>query len=256
MRHGEVHNPAGVLYGRLPGYHLSERGRAMARTVADHLVATGHDVTRVIASPLERAQETAAPVAAAFGLEVGTDPRLIEGGNAFEGRVVRADPASLAHPRNWPLYVNPLRPSWGEAYRTIAKRMADAVRSVLPDDEDGGEIVLVSHQLPIWITRLTVERRPLAHDPRRRECALASLTSLHFQRRRLVGMTYDEPAAALVADAQDVTPGTSSAAVNTGGTPSGGRTRSGTREHPPLPRETPTPPTAASALDDDHVADA
>jgi broad specificity phosphatase PhoE len=136
MRHGEVHNPAGVLYGRLPGYHLSERGRAMARTVADHLVATGHDVTRVIASPLERAQETAAPVAAAFGLEVGTDPRLIEGGNAFEGRVVRADPASLAHPRNWPLYVNPLRPSWGEAYRTIAKRMADAVRSVLPDDEE------------------------------------------------------------------------------------------------------------------------
>ncbi|MGC5615242.1 histidine phosphatase family protein [Georgenia sp. Z1491] len=246
LRHGEVHNPSGVLYGRLPGYHLSERGRAMARAVAAHLSETGHDVRRVVASPLERAQETGRPVAEAFGVEVETDERLIEGGNALEGTAIRADPLALAHPRHWPLYVDPFRPSWGEAYRAIADRTTDAVRSVLARSE-GGEVVLVSHQLPIWITRLVVERRPLAHDPRRRECALASLTSLHFDDRRLVGITYDEPAAALVADASDVTPGTSRAAVNTG---SARRSvRSGTRTSPPLPRAVPTPETADSAAD-------
>ncbi|MGO1581980.1 MAG: histidine phosphatase family protein [Actinomycetaceae bacterium] len=245
LRHGEVHNPAGVLYGRLPGYHLSERGRAMARTVAAHLLETGHDVRRVVASPLERAQETAAPVAAAFGLDVGTDDRLIEGGNALEGLVIRGNLAALAHPRRWPLYVNPLRPSWGEAHTAIAARMTAAIRSILAAS-DGGEAVLVSHQLPIWVVRLLVERRSLAHDPRRRECALASLTSLHFEERRLVGVSYDEPAAALVAGASDVTPGTSSAAVNTGAAERG-PVRSGTRTSPPLPRLVPTPATAASA---------
>ena len=66
MRHGEVHNPDGILYGRLPGYLLSELGREMADTVARFLA--DHDVVRVVASPLERAQETAGPIAAAHDL--------------------------------------------------------------------------------------------------------------------------------------------------------------------------------------------
>lgn len=48
MRHGEVENPEGVLYGRLPGYHLSELGRKMAERVAEHL--TSRDITHVAAS--------------------------------------------------------------------------------------------------------------------------------------------------------------------------------------------------------------
>ena len=58
LRHGEVHNPNHVLYGRLPGYHLSANGRMMAAAAADYF--DGRPVAAVFASPLERAQETGA----------------------------------------------------------------------------------------------------------------------------------------------------------------------------------------------------
>ncbi|MDO8150567.1 MULTISPECIES: histidine phosphatase family protein [Isoptericola] len=201
MRHGEVHNPDGVLYGRIPGYRLSDRGQQMARRVADHLTDTGRDVAAVVASPLQRAQETAAPVAAAFGLELATDDRLIEAGNLLEGSTIGTNPAQLAHPRYWKLLWNPLRPSWGEAYADQVVRMRAAV-----DDarraHAGREVVLVSHQLPVWLTRLAFEGRRLAHDPRRRQCALASLTSLTFTDDHFAGLHYAEPAGDLLVGAE------------------------------------------------------
>ena len=87
MRHGEVHNPEGILYGRLPGYQLSERGRAQAQAVADALA--GNDIVAVIASPLQRAQETAAPIAGTHGLIIGTDDELIRAPGARESRRAR-----------------------------------------------------------------------------------------------------------------------------------------------------------------------
>ncbi|QAY64317.1 histidine phosphatase family protein [Xylanimonas allomyrinae] len=193
LRHGEVHNPDRVLYGRLPGYHLSERGHEMARVVAAALTGSGHDVVGVIASPLQRAQETAAPVSAAYGLVTASDDRLIEAGNQFEGTTVGSRPTQLANPRWWPLLRNPLRPSWGEPYREQADRVQAAVEDARAAHA-GHEVVLVSHQLPIWVTRLAYEGRRLWHDPRRRECTLASLTSLHFAGDELVGIEYTEPA--------------------------------------------------------------
>ncbi|MFD1716457.1 histidine phosphatase family protein [Georgenia deserti] len=210
MRHGEVHNPDGILYGRLSGYRLSDRGRQMAARVAEDLREGGHDVRAVVASPLLRAQQTAAATAEAYGLEVATDPRLIEAANHFEGLAVSADRRQLAHPRHWPAYLNPLRPSWGEPYRAQVRRVRDAVVAVL-DKVAGGEAVLVSHQLPIWVTRRHLEGRPLWHDPRRRECSLASLTSLTFVGRRLIAVGYREPAADLLVGARDTVPGTSPA---------------------------------------------
>ena len=210
MRHGEVHNPEGILYGRLPGYHLSTLGHQMAQQVADVLSASGHDITQVVTSPLERARETGAPTAAAFGLAPTTDPRLIEAGNAFEGVAVNRNRWVLARPTLWSSYVNPLRPSWGEPYREIVERMRGAVVSAL-DLAEGHEALLVSHQLPVWSLRLFLEGRSLAHDPRRRQCALASLTSLTFEDRTLVGLAYWEPAGDLLRQARDMVPGTSSA---------------------------------------------
>ncbi|NCD16907.1 MAG: histidine phosphatase family protein [Actinobacteria bacterium] len=198
MRHGEVHNPEGVLYGRLPGFTLSDRGRAMADRVAEVLHAGGHDIRAVLASPLQRAQETAAPIARTFGVPLGTDHRLIEAENDFEGLAVNAHRLRLAHPRYWVRYLNPLRPSWGEPYEAQVTRVTGAVRAALDLVPDGGEVLAVSHQLPIWVTRLFLERRPLAHDPRHRQCALASLTTLTFDGRRLVALTYWEPAADLL----------------------------------------------------------
>jgi len=195
LRHGEVHNPTGVLYGRLEDFHLSDLGRAMAERVAEHL--RGHDITAVISSPLERAQETAAPVAAAHGLPVGLDRDLIEAANVFEGQRVSVGDGALRKPSAWRHLYNPAKPSWGEPYVDLAARMRAAIAAARRQAA-GHEAVCVSHQLPIWVARLDAEHRRFMHDPRKRQCSLASLTSLTFDGDRLVSITYSEPAADLV----------------------------------------------------------
>ncbi|WP_030904165.1 histidine phosphatase family protein [Streptomyces sp. NRRL F-5126] len=195
MRHGEVHNPDGVLYGRRPGYHLSDLGRRMADRVAEHLA--GRDVAYVVASPLERAQETAAPIAGAHDLPVGTDGRLIEAANIFEGRKFGVGDGALRRPANWKYLSNPFRPSWGEPYVDQVVRMTAALAAAR-DHARGREAVCVSHQLPIWILRSFVERRRLWHDPRRRQCTLASLTTFTYRGDRIVSVAYTEPARDLV----------------------------------------------------------
>ena len=198
VRHGEVHNPEGILYGRLPGYGLSETGREQARRVADHLA--GADVTALLVSPMQRAQETAAPIAEKLGLEIVTEDRLIEAANAFEGMQVAVGDGALRKPEYWPLLRNPFRPSWGEPYREIAARMQAAVADAR-DAARGHEAVIVSHQLPVWIARQAYEKMSFVHDPRTRQCSLASLTSLTFDGDRYVGFTYAEPAGDLLPDA-------------------------------------------------------
>ena len=69
------------------------------------------------------------------------------------------------------------------------------------DEARGHEALLVSHQLPIWVTRLDAEDRSFVHDPRKRQCGLASLTSFTFEGNRFVALTYTEPAANLAARA-------------------------------------------------------
>jgi len=195
LRHGEVHNPTGVLYGRQPDFHLSDLGREMAEAVAAHLV--DHDVTVVVASSLDRAQETAAPIAAAHGLAIATDDRVIEAANYFEGMTFGVGDGSLRYPRHWPKLINPFKPSWGEPYEQIAARMLAAIAAARQSAR-GHEAVIVSHQLPVWTVRAKLEGRRLWHDPRKRECALASLTSLVYVGDELESITYSQPAAALL----------------------------------------------------------
>ncbi len=195
MRHGEVENPEGVLYGRLPGYHLSELGRRMADRVAEHLA--DRDITHVVASPLERAQETAEPIGKTHGLDVASDRRLIEAANAFEGKTFGVGDGALRKPANWRHLTNPFRPSWGEPYIDQVVRMMAALGAAR-DAARGHEAVCVSHQLPIWIVRSFVERRRLWHDPRKRQCTLASLTSFTYRGDQIVSVGYSEPARDLV----------------------------------------------------------
>ena len=195
LRHGEVHNPRGVLYGRRDGFHLSERGVAMAEKVA---ASIGHrDIVHLRASPLERVQQTIAPLAERRGLDVVTDERVIESSNVFEGEKFGAGRNALRKPSTWRHLWNPWRPSWGEPYRDIVTRMMAAIGAAR-QAAAGHEAVVVSHQLPIWTTRLHVEDRSFLHDPRKRQCTLCSLTSLHFVGDRIVRLTYSEPAADLI----------------------------------------------------------
>ena len=199
VRHGHVHNPDKVLYGRLPAFALSETGRAMADAVAAYFVDQSTPVARVVASPLQRAQETAAPIAAAFGLPVDTDERLIEAGNVWEGAPLQTGAKDFIHPRNWWRLRNPWRPSWGEPYREQSERMWAAVRDAAAKTPQG-DTVIVSHQLPIWVARSTFEGRSLFHDPRSRECALGSVTSFTMGADgEPTSVTYASPAAAIEA---------------------------------------------------------
>ncbi|MCV7158707.1 histidine phosphatase family protein [Mycolicibacterium brisbanense] len=192
MRHGEVFNPQKVLYGRLPGYHLSERGRAQAQAAADWLAH--NDIVYVVASPLERAQETATPIAESHGLPINVDDDLIESWNQFEGERVSPGDGALRDPRNWPRLRNPLKPSWGEPYDEIAPRMMAALNRAR-EKAAGHEAVCVSHQLPVETLRRAMTGRKLAHLPlpHSRLCNLASLTSFTFDGDRLVRWGYSEP---------------------------------------------------------------
>jgi len=193
LRHGEVFNPDGILYGRLPGFRLSENGTRQAKIVAAALADA--DIAAVLASPMQRAQETAAPIAAAHRLEIATEDRLIEADNKFEGERVSVGDGALRSPRFWPLLTDPFTPSWGEPYLRIAHRMFGAAHRAR-ELAAGREAVCVSHQLPIWTLRRFVTGRRLWHDPRSRQCGLASLTSLVFADTELTGVYYTEPAGA------------------------------------------------------------
>ncbi|RDV45770.1 histidine phosphatase family protein [Leifsonia sp. ku-ls] len=217
VRHGEVFNPDGILYGRLPGFGLSKLGHRMAQAAADELRQRERPIAALRVSPLQRTRESAAPIAAAFGLEPVIDESIIEPTNRFEGTKMKL---AVRKPAYWPYLVNPLRPSWGEAYTSIERRMLAAVEQAF-DAVDSGDVVLVSHQLPIWVTHLSVAGERFPHDPRKRRCALSSITT--FERvaaeveseegatpvadrpaHRLVEVGYVEPASSLQTAATDV----------------------------------------------------
>jgi len=204
LRHGEVHNPTKVLYGRLPDFHLSPLGVAMAERIAERM--RGEDVTYLVSSPLDRARETAAPSAAVLGLPVAVDDRLIEAGNVFEGLTFGVGDGSLRRPAHWLNLRNPFRPSWGEPYVEIAERMLAAIAAAR-DAARGHQALAVSHQLPIWTARSFATGRRLWHDPRKRQCSLASLTSFTYSGDDLVSVSYEEPARDLLpVPARDLLP--------------------------------------------------
>ena len=164
----------------------------MAQAVADW--SKELSLGAIHASPLERAQQTASPIAQLHNLEIKSDDRLIEAANIFEGKPFGVGDGVLRQPSAWRHLWNPWRPSWGEPYKEQIARMRAAIEHARLS-AGGKDALVVSHQLPIWILRSSVEGRPMLHDPRKRQCSLASVTSLHFDASgKVVGLTYSEPA--------------------------------------------------------------
>jgi len=195
-RHGEVENPQKILYGRQPGWRLSTRGQQMAQVLGEW--SKSIDLGALHVSPLQRAQETAAPIAKAHGMEITTDERLIEAGNIFEGKSFEPGSGILKHPTAWRHLFNPWKPSWGEPYDEQINRMFAAIFAA-HKAANGKDAIVVSHQFPIWITRSAIEGRSMLHDPRKRECTLASVTSIYFDDEGVIsGLSYSEPAAHLL----------------------------------------------------------
>lgn len=205
MRHGEVYNPDRIVYGRLPNYHLSDKGQQMVRLSAEEFkkrADAGANFVYLACSPLTRTQESAAPITELLGLEAHHDERVIEADNYFEGLHV-SPKELLTQPRHWRHLLNPLRPSWGEPYQEQVERMVAAVhdtgRKAYALGGDKAEAIIVSHQLPIWLTRLSAEGKACPHDPRTRQCNLASITSFTFdpEKNSRPSVSYAEPAAPL-----------------------------------------------------------
>ncbi|MDZ8276799.1 histidine phosphatase family protein [Microbacterium aquimaris] len=198
VRHGEVYNPRGVLYGRLPGYGLSSAGRDMARAAAEWVQASGREVGSLTCSPLQRTRESSEPFTDLFGVDPRIDERVIEPTNVFEGRRMKI---ALINPFNWRHLRKPAIPSWGEPYAEVIVRMNAAMTDAWKRTESG-DAVIVSHQLPIWVTHLAVAGEPSQHDPRRRRCALSSVTSFEMRDGLWTEVSYAEPAQ--TSDAVDV----------------------------------------------------
>ena len=192
VRHGEVHNPEKILYGLQPGWRLSDRGNEMAAVIGEWSAKL--DLGAIHSSPLQRAQETVAPIIAKHKLSLTTDKNLIEAGNIFEGKKFELGSGVLRHPSSWRYLYNPWKPSWGEPYDQLISRMLKGLFAAR-DAAGGKDAICVSHQLPIWILRSAVEGRRLLHDPRKRECTLASVTSFELDNEGMISsVSYSEPA--------------------------------------------------------------
>ncbi len=184
VRHGAVHNPDAVVYGRLPGFPLSTEGQAQARTTANHLRGLlAVPPPLILASPLLRANDTATIIGETLGATVRTDDRLIEADSAFDGLPRRFAPiqyiARYFEHRHEPMHEPP-----GE----IASRMMCVIREALLNATD---VVIVSHQFPIQMARFGFEHRIDERPARlikrfpfaffRVRCTLASVTTITFE---------------------------------------------------------------------------
>ena len=197
LRHGEVHNPEGVLYGRLPNFRLSEAGQAMAEAAALALRRPPGRRCVDLLPAAARAGDGRPDRAHVRPRDRHRRLRLIEADNVFEGKTFGVGDGSLSRPGHWKHLRNPFRPSWGEPYTQLAARMlvaAASARDAARATGEGNEAVCVSHQLPIWIARRAAEGRRLWHHPGVRQCGLASLTSLTYDGDTVVSVTYSEPA--------------------------------------------------------------
>lgn len=199
VRHGEVENPNHVLYERLPGFHLSNRGLKMAQATAKYIatVPQMRGISAIYSSPLERTQETAQQIANA--LQIGPivlDNRLIEAENNFRGKRIGYGEGALWKNNNWKLVSNLWKPSWGESYKSIAARVGDFAREQVKN-HPGEQIVAVTHESPIWSYRHLLETGHAEHNMLLRKTALASITSITFDcaNMNVLSITYVDPAA-------------------------------------------------------------
>ena len=191
VRHGRVENPEGVLYGRLPGFGLSAEGRESALWAARELRTMIPRLDSLRSSPLQRALESAEPISAEFGVGIEQRDDLVEASSKLEGGRYRASLRVLRQPSVWVHLRNPFQPSWGEPFREVAERMSREVIAAARAHPDG-HVVLVSHELPIWMVHRLATHKRLFHDPRRRRCALSSITSLRVEGESFTEIGYRE----------------------------------------------------------------
>jgi probable phosphomutase (TIGR03848 family) len=147
VRHGLTPTTGKVLPGRAPGLHLADAGQAQASAAAERIAALQR-VDAVYASPLERARETAAPIAKAKGLKVHVDKGLLE---CDFGEWTGAELKKLMKLPEWGTVIrapSTFRFPGGESFTEMQLRIVSAIDRLRAAHE-GGVVVCVSHADPI-----------------------------------------------------------------------------------------------------------
>ncbi len=148
VRHGQTPTTGSVLPGRAPGLHLSDRGRAQAERVATRLTELASAPVAIYSSPLERARETAAPIARALGLRMRSERGLLECDfGAWTGQSL----SRLRRTREWRAVQHAPRTFTfpdGESFAAMQRRIWLTIER-LGEAHRGDSIVLVSHADPI-----------------------------------------------------------------------------------------------------------
>ena len=154
VRHGEVHNPQRVIYGRIPGFQLSEKGRKQAHALGKHL--SDKKLTAIYASPLERTHETATYIHKHHNhLSITHDERIIECYTPLEGEKIE-----IVEKSNWNFYAPEFIKKGGESLEDIWSRMSVFLEEKVKLHA-GEEIAVVSHGDPIMITASQHTGKPL-----------------------------------------------------------------------------------------------
>ncbi|MBV8300645.1 MAG: histidine phosphatase family protein [Candidatus Dormibacteraeota bacterium] len=208
VRHCDVHNPQGVLYGHLPHFKLSSKGEDQAHALGRFFASTA--VRRIYTSPLERAAQTAAIIASyVTNADIVTTDDLVE---ARFGRYLQG-----VRPRDVPWR----RPLWflhmawpgllrrDESVATMAERVERPLRALL-DDFPGEGGICVSHGDPIQAFWIRAENRP-AYALHRLQCAKGGRLDLDYAGGALKRITYEPPSVQSTAEAGPVQPDASQA---------------------------------------------
>jgi broad specificity phosphatase PhoE len=169
VRHAETHNPRDILYGRLPRFDLSERGRQQAVALADAMASLRLDA--IYQSPLLRARRTAATIAARHpGVPVKWSKLLLENLHPYQGR-----PQSEIAKIGDRAYDPEILGAGGESIADLRRRMARFVQ-VVRARHPGGVLAVVSHADPLSALRLNLLGKESTHANLRQEAPpLASI---------------------------------------------------------------------------------
>ena len=193
MRHADVENPQGVIYGHLPGFRLSELGRAQAAAVGRSLRDRG--IRRIVHSPLDRARETAEIVNAQLPSPAPLIPeselREAEFGRYLQG--VKRWQIPVRRPR---FFVHKLRRgalAGDESIETLGRRVLDVVHRVAREHPDEVSL-LVSHADPLQATWILLDKRPQTErEMYHRQVEKAAILDLEMQGDRVVSTRYIPP---------------------------------------------------------------
>ncbi|HZB97032.1 MAG TPA: histidine phosphatase family protein [Candidatus Sulfotelmatobacter sp.] len=187
VRHCDVHNPRGVLYGHLPGFPLSKKGVRQAQALGEFF--EGKPIRKIYTSPLERAVETAQIIASHIGdVPIVTTSELIE---AHFGQYLQGiKPAHILwrKPMWWVHMAFPGLPPDDERVDAMAERVRGPLVRLL-DEFPGESGICVSHGDPIQAFWVAADGRP-SRALHRLQCAKGGVLELDYADHTLINISY------------------------------------------------------------------